>query len=212
MTERLFAELLGGSFSAEADRAVIERLMDLAPPGIDELVALLEVTELSAYDALVLDTAPTGHLLRLLEMPDVALAWTHQVLRLLLKYREVIGLGELAERLLALSRELKSLRAMLEDASGAWLLVVALPEALSVRETRRLLPRLREMGFAPGALLVNRASEEGGSRVRPAAAGTVGELTRVAEGVPVAGAPALGAGPRGVDELRTFMESWRRIR
>jgi arsenite/tail-anchored protein-transporting ATPase len=122
--ERVFAGLLGG-VSATADMRVVERLVDLAPPGIDELMALLEVLELleeGRYDALVLDTAPTGHMLRLLEMPEVALEWAHTLLRLLLKYREVIGLGRLAERVLRLSRSLRSVTELLHDpdVAGRW--------------------------------------------------------------------------------------------
>ena len=54
------------------DREDIDRFLDLSLPGVDELVALLEVRRLAAsgrYDEVVLDTAPTGHLLRLLQTP-----------------------------------------------------------------------------------------------------------------------------------------------
>src|SRR5690606_32430558 len=116
--ERLFTGLLAGPAGTGSDRAVIERLVDLAPPGIDELAALMEVVDLTEdrpYDAVVLDTAPTGHFLRLIELPAVALAWTHQAMRLLLKYREVVAPGELAERLLRLARALRSFDARLRD-------------------------------------------------------------------------------------------------
>ncbi len=50
----------------------IESLLRLALPGVDELIGLLELTRLGgarAYDEVVVDTAPTGHTLRLLAMP-----------------------------------------------------------------------------------------------------------------------------------------------
>src|SRR5690606_9623738 len=37
--ERLFSGLLSGGGSATADQRVVQRLVDLAPPGVDELVA-----------------------------------------------------------------------------------------------------------------------------------------------------------------------------
>ena len=74
---------------------------------------VVDVTEDRPYDALVLDTAPTGHFLRLLELPAVALDWTHQVMRLLLKYRELVAPGELAERLLELARDDRVTEALL---------------------------------------------------------------------------------------------------
>jgi len=48
-------------------------IWDLAWPGVDELMAILEVNRLLAreeVDTVILDTAPTGHTLRLLELPD----------------------------------------------------------------------------------------------------------------------------------------------
>ena len=75
-----------------ADRAA--ELMDLAPPGIDELFGILSVVDARAdYDAIVVDTAPTGHALRLLEMPDAAREWVQVLLRVLLKYRDAGASG-----------------------------------------------------------------------------------------------------------------------
>ena len=208
--ERLFAGLLGGG--AAADREVVERMVDVAPPGIDELAALMEVvdaTEVRAYDALVVDSAPTGHFLRLLELPGVALGWVHEVMRLLLKYREVMAPGALAERLLELARSLRRFDAALRDPKASWLLLVALPEALSVPETARLQERLASLGLRPGALLLNRAVTEASGRIRGAAPAS---LLAVGMGdLPVAAAPDLADAPRGPEALLTFSGSWHRV-
>jgi arsenite-transporting ATPase len=68
------ASIGGGARSAD--------LMELAPPGIDELFGILEVVKLTrpagaggpagGYDLIVVDTAPTGHALRLLSAGDGA--------------------------------------------------------------------------------------------------------------------------------------------
>jgi arsenite-transporting ATPase len=208
--ERLFAGIVSGAVDAGSDRQVVERLIDMAPPGIDELVALLEVVDLTEdgeYDAIVLDTAPTGHLLRLLELPELALEWTATLLRLLLKYREVVGLGELGERVLRLSRELRGLRDRLADPASTWVMVVALPESLSIPETARLTTRLTDMGMKPGALLVNRAL--GGAGVASHRAELTTRLIEVAGDIPVAAATDLGVGPVGVERLREFAKGWR---
>jgi arsenite/tail-anchored protein-transporting ATPase len=210
--EQLLAGLVGGA-SADADRGVTERLLDLAPPGIDELMALVQVVDLTGdrrYDALILDTAPTGHLLRMLELPGVALEWTRALLRMLLKYREVTGLGGMAERVLHLSRDLRRLRELLQDPRECWFLGVALPEALSVPETRRLLARLRRLGITPGALLVNRALGADGGLL---AADRVGALVAPDDddAMVFAAAPDRAAGPVGPEALAAFAEGWREL-
>lgn len=211
--EGLFDGLLAGGLSATADQQVVHRLIDLAPPGIDELMALLEVvdaTEDRPYDAWVLDTAPTGHLLRLLELPELALEWARAVLRLLLKYREVVGLGELAERVLGLTRSLRALRERLTDASQSWVLVVALAETLSVPETRRLLERLPALGIEPGALMVNRLLAPDGTP-RAEALPLAEQLVELGGGLSCIASPQWPSGPIGAAELARHAESWREL-
>src|SRR5207244_12850717 len=51
----------------------LERLLRLSFPGVDELMALVELGRLArrgAWDVVVVDTAPTGHTLRLLAVPQ----------------------------------------------------------------------------------------------------------------------------------------------
>ncbi|XP_022004752.1 ATPase GET3B-like [Helianthus annuus] len=51
-------------------------LLDTPPPGLDEAIAIskviqfLESQEYSMFTRIVFDTAPTGHTLRLLSLPD----------------------------------------------------------------------------------------------------------------------------------------------
>jgi arsenite-transporting ATPase len=140
--DALFGELLGSAAESSYDRIIARELLSLAPPGIDELYALAslgEALEAARFDVVIVDPAPTGHLLRLLEMPPVAVAWSHQLLRLMLKYREVVGLGPAAQELLAFAKRTRALEAALHDAARAGLLLVALDEPLVRAETARLL-------------------------------------------------------------------------
>src|SRR5690606_38345304 len=63
-----------GTYLDEAD---VADLTDLPPPGLDELAALMRLADLAANPSsrVVVDTAPTGHTLRLLDLPGIALAW-----------------------------------------------------------------------------------------------------------------------------------------
>ena len=80
---------------ASHDRSVMRGLIELAPPGIDELAAIVEVVEMIESEpdqTIVMDTAPTGHALRLLEMPALIHAWTKALMGILLKYQPMGGI------------------------------------------------------------------------------------------------------------------------
>ncbi|HSL23040.1 MAG TPA: ArsA family ATPase [Vicinamibacterales bacterium] len=157
-----FDRLRGGSaFDAVADRAVFEKLFELAPPGIDEVVALLSVVNTVQdrdEDLLIIDTAPTGHTLRLLAMHADAQQWVALLMQLVLKYRLAGRAEELAQDLVRLSRGLRAFRAMLEEPSRARFVAVTRPAALPRLETERLLGELRRMRIASPLLIVNAGS------------------------------------------------------
>jgi arsenite/tail-anchored protein-transporting ATPase len=208
--ERLAGGILGGTGSAVGPTSV-QQWTGLAPPGIDEVMALLEVIDLvsgETYDALVVDTAPTGHLLRLLELPAIALEWVRTLLRVLLKYREVVGLGQLARRLLALSRDLRRLENVLRDPKSTSLLVVALPEELSVPETRRLIERARQLRINPAVLILNRALDaDAAESIRGLSVAR--QLALAAGDTPLVATPDLHPGPIGATEVAAFGRAWR---
>ncbi|HTK27948.1 MAG TPA: TRC40/GET3/ArsA family transport-energizing ATPase [Vicinamibacterales bacterium] len=156
--ERAIAELAGGDPS-------VAGLVALAPPGIDELFGVLAVMEAAGgargRDRLIVDTAPTGHALRLLRMPDVARDWVDALLRLLLKYRAVARPGPLAERLVALSQAVRRLSTLMRDAGEARALIVTRPAELPRREALRLIEQLRSLGLAVGAVVLNAVAAGG---------------------------------------------------
>jgi arsenite-transporting ATPase len=175
-----------------------EGLLDLAPPGLDELVAVSALLDSLDFDLAVVDTAPTGHALRLLEMPRLALAWDHALLSLLLKYREAVGLGDLAAGLVELSRSLKRLEAWLRDPERARFVVVTRAAELPRRETVRLLSALRRLSIAVPAVVVN--------AILP------GEAKGGFERWDIIEAPATFPPPRGIEELAVWIQGWARRR
>jgi arsenite-transporting ATPase len=138
-------------------------LMDLAPPGIDELFGVLEVVRLigagterpGEYDLIIIDTAPTGHALRLLEMPAAAREWVQVLLRMLLKYKSLVRPGQLAAELVDVSKSIRGLQALLRDRSHSRFLVVTRAADVPRFETERLLDRLRRLKLAAPAVVVN---------------------------------------------------------
>ena len=131
-------------------------LMNLAPPGIDELFGILAVVDArDAFDVIVVDTAPTGHALRLLEMPEAAREWTQVLLRVLLKYRSLVRPGQLAAELVEISKSIRGLIALLRDAGSTRFIVVTRAAELPRLETKRLLSRLKRLHLSVPAIVVN---------------------------------------------------------
>ena len=223
--DELFDAIRGDSrFDVAFDRAVARDLLDLAPGGLDELCALLTVTDAlfppgaatPRHDLVVVDTAPTGHTLRLLALPGLALEWVRALLTTLLKYRQILGLGALASDLLELSRGLRQLQALLADPRQARVVVVTRAAALPRLETIRLLRRLDALGLTVSALVVNALTPAGAARRRPRApsrrrcAGCARWPGPGGLGLPMLLAPAVAPPPRGVKALRGWARTWTR--
>jgi len=157
-----FDALLGPGLDAAHDRAIARQLLALAPPGIDELYALIWLGDALAdqqFDRIIIDPAPTGHLIRLLEMPALALDWSHRLLRLMLKYRELSGGGDLAGELIAFARRTRAVNELLHDETRAGVLVVALDEPVVRVEASRVIDRIRSLGSHVPGLVWNRVAE-----------------------------------------------------
>jgi arsenite/tail-anchored protein-transporting ATPase len=162
--DSIFASI-GLETSAQLDRRVLESLWDFAPPGIDEIIALIEIMDhADEFDTLVIDSAPTGHFLRLLQMPDIALQWVHALLRLLVKYGAVAHLDNLAQDVLALAKRLRQLHADLSNKEITAVFVVTLPEPMVRAETARLVEALTAAGVPIEGMILNRADD--GTRER----------------------------------------------
>ena len=140
------------------DREVIKRILDLAPPGLDEVLALTRIVDLmeqGSYDLFVLDTAPTGHLLRFLEMPELIEQWLKTFFALFLKYRDVFWLPRISQMMVALSKRIKAFRRMLIDAKHAARVTVTIPTEMAYAETRDLVAVYKRLGLAVPLLFVN---------------------------------------------------------
>jgi arsenite-transporting ATPase len=139
------------------DAEAMQRLIEIAPPGADELFAISRLADLAADATLagvIVDTAPTGHFLRLLDLPRQAGQWVREFMRILLKYRELIPAGALGEELVRASRALKDLDVALHSPRTA-VTVVTRPERIVVAETQRLLADLRTRGIPVGDVIAN---------------------------------------------------------
>jgi arsenite-transporting ATPase len=150
--------------------------MAAASPGLLEVALLDRMVDLilnrgKDHDTIVFDTAPTGHTMQLLRMPDAINAW----IQALVKHRRAIleidrGTDQTAAAaaadpvLEALERRrdrLGQLRRILTDRARTSFVLVTIPERLAIEETVRAAEQVTEAGMDLGGLVVNRVLPEG---------------------------------------------------
>lgn len=155
--ERAIDRLTSSGISLTHDTNVMSRLIEMAPPGADEIFAIIRLHELlfeERHELVIVDTAPTGHFLRLIELPETAGEWVREFMRILLRYRELIPPSSLGEQLIRASKGLSRIRELLRS-SEAGVAVVMRPERLVAAETSRLIATLESRGIAVQAVIAN---------------------------------------------------------
>ncbi|MGY2780048.1 arsenite/tail-anchored protein-transporting ATPase [Thermostichus sp. MS-CIW-23] len=157
------AAILAGEGTAgvevQYDPQAWRQLLQMPPPGLDEVMALLSVLRQETsgqFDLVVLDTAPTGHLLRFLQMPQALEGWVSLALKLWLKYRDVVGRSEWAQRMRELLAQVRQLRQQLQDPQFVTFIPVFNPEQAVLAETERLLAELDALGIPHPYAVLNR--------------------------------------------------------
>ncbi|MGB3494997.1 MAG: TRC40/GET3/ArsA family transport-energizing ATPase [Elainellaceae cyanobacterium] len=130
-------------------------------PGIDEMLSLLEIVELlesGEQDLIILDTAPTGHLLRFLEMPTALGDWLAWIFKLWIKYQNVVGRVELMGRLRTLRRRVMNAQKKLQDPSYTEFIGVFQAQSAILAESERLTQAMEEKGISHRYVVHNRYS------------------------------------------------------
>jgi arsenite-transporting ATPase len=163
-----FIESFSGGFDLTFDRVVLEKIMDMAPPGLDEIMALTRILEFltrDSYDLFVLDCAPTGHLIRLLELPDLIDEWLKAFFNLFIKYERILRLPGFAEDLVGISRNLKKLRELLRNPAASALYAVSIATRMALEETKDLAAACDRMGISMPLVFLNLTTPPGACRL-----------------------------------------------
>ena len=145
--------------------------MESSFPGIDEANNLRYIAKLLDnldYDVVIFDTAPTGHTLRLLEMPNIIGKSLQKILELKIQFSSIIDtmggmLGnEFDQKVNKFFTNMNSLKESLEkiaerfkDAEKTTFIAVCIPEFLSVYETERLIESLFKENIDIRNVIVN---------------------------------------------------------
>jgi arsenite-transporting ATPase len=222
--DQVFSSLQGNSrWQIEFDQQAMRELFELAPPGIDEILSLAAVADLLArgeYATIVLDGAPSGHLIRFLELPGIALGWIRALLKLSLKYKNVFGSGDLGQELVALSRTVKTIIALMADPERCELIAVAQPETLSLKETVWLRDWLSKLDIGIRRVLINGVAPSQSAEHCDTCAHRLAEQLRIIRSFPrklgpdvqILLAPQQIREVRGPERLLQHFEAWELIK
>ncbi len=140
-------------------------------PGVDELFSFQVVLEnilREEFSRMVIDTAPTGHTLRLLSLPEVMESWVGKMLKIHLTlskwfatFKSLIGLGEdraydmVLDFLKKMRKTIEKAREKLTCEKETTFIVVTIPEEMAIEETNRLLIALENYGIPVKYIVVN---------------------------------------------------------
>eukprot|EP01084_Bolivina_argentea_P232093 391245_1 len=159
-------------------------ILNSAPPGMDELVALSKVLKLLQgendfglrFDRVIIDTAPTGHTLRLLKYPQFLDDFFDHLIQIRDKFKGATAFFGLfqggnsfatdskgkADRdiLREYQVQMMQLQELFQDEELSQFVVVSIPTALAGAESMRLVQSLRDQEMAVRNLLINKVLEE----------------------------------------------------
>ncbi|XP_044504997.1 ATPase GET3B-like isoform X2 [Mangifera indica] len=147
-------------------------LLDTPPPGLDEAIAISKVMqffdsqEYSKFTRIVFDTAPTGHTLRLLSLPDFLDASIGKIMKMKEKlasatsaFKSFLGKEEIRQdaphKLEQLREKMAKVRDLFHDKDTTEFVIVTIPTVMAVSESSRLHASLRKEGVPVQRLIVN---------------------------------------------------------
>ncbi len=142
----------------------------LSPPGADETFAfiqLLEFIQNPEYDIVVFDTAPTGHTLKLLQLPELTQSWLYRLIKMRRRLGGMISgvkalFGgdapneqEAFDKLEELRSQVEIARVHLANAKETEFVAVTIPTIMAIWETERLIRALFEVAFPISQIFIN---------------------------------------------------------
>ena len=139
-------------------------------PGLDEALAfdeLLKHVEDPNWDVIVFDTAPTGHTLRFLSLPEIIEAWSGRLIRLMRVSGGIRSMlfgrkesEEMKQELERFRNRVLHVRRVLSDPALTSFTLVTIPEKMGVNETLRAYESLLDYQLPVSSCIVNRVTPQ----------------------------------------------------
>ena len=193
---------------------------DMILPGLDEALAfdeLLKHVEDPNWDVIVFDTAPTGHTLRFLSLPEIIEAWSGRLIRLMRVSGGIRSMlfgrkesEEMKQELERFRSRVLHVRRVLSDEQLTSFTLVTIPEKMGVNETVRAYSSLVEYQLPVSSCIVNRVTPEFDhpflQKRREAELRRITELENQLTSVEVSSMELLDQEVVGIDSLRLVGE------
>ncbi|XP_030929203.1 ATPase ARSA1-like isoform X1 [Quercus lobata] len=161
-----------GMLADQLGELKLGELLETPPPGLDEAMAIskviqfLESQDYNMFTRIVFDTAPTGHTLRLLSLPDFLDASIGKILKFRQKIasatsaiKSVFGQEETrldaADKLEKLRERMVKVRELFRDTDSTEFVIVTIPTVMAVSESSRLRASLKKENVPVKRLVVN---------------------------------------------------------
>ena len=155
--------------STYLDQEDIDSIFALPIPGIDEVMGLKTIVDLieqASFEKYIVDTAPTGHALRLLTLPELLDDWIKVMAKMRWKYRYMVETfsgkynpDEGDDFLLDLKKTVNKIEGLLRSGLACEFIGVTIPEDMAIQETERLVNNLNKFGLKVKQLVVNNVLE-----------------------------------------------------
>ena len=156
------------------DAEDIDSVFALPIPGMDEVMGfktMVDLVDEAKFDKYIVDTAPTGHALRLLTSPRLLDDWVKVMAKMRWKYRYVVETfagkynpDEGDDFLLTMKKVVKRVESLLRDPCRCEFIAVTIPEDMAILETERLINSLGKNGIKVRQLVINNVLESNGCK------------------------------------------------
>ncbi len=175
-TERAVSEY-GDLLATQDDTGLFNEIIGEDPsnlmlPGSDEAVAfiqLLSFMENPEFDLIVFDTAPTGHTLKLLSLPEMMDSWLFKLIKMRRRLSNMMGVvkqlfsgprsqsqeEQAFAALEEMKRRVERARVHLANEEETEFIAVTIPTVMAIWETERLIRTLNQYSIPIKRIIIN---------------------------------------------------------
>src|SRR3989337_3857131 len=156
--------------STYLDQEDINSIFALPIPGIDEVMGfktIVDLIEEAKFDKYIVDTAPTGHALRLLTLPELLDDWIKVMAKMRWKYRYMVTSfagkykpDSADDFLMNMKKTVKRIDGLLRDEKRCEFIVVTIPEDMAIKETERMIKSLNQYRMKVKQMIINNVIPE----------------------------------------------------